>query len=291
MRFIRTLFLVILLEFVGLAVQYLHYAGSLDVPRPLGRSAFAASALLGLLWLFLAALRARRSRAANFDMIVAAESLIAFGILSLLLGLGLGILILATDPGRAELAATRLDIPELEPLLLPVAEGLVATAVATILANLLRQIEVVRYGTETTAAALPQATTPEELGQRLANLSSRLEVATQHLERLALAFRKGAEDYAAAMERLTAATTGVGARVEAEGEALRRALEQAGRHAQAFASELGAAGAAGSEAMRELAAESRRFRDAAREGTTLLDGLARLIASVERFIRPERERP
>lgn len=285
MRFIRTIFLVILLEFLGLAVQYLYYVGALQVPAVVGRSAYAGSALLGLFWLTVAAVRTRRRGEANFDMIVAAESLIAFGILSLLLGLGLSIMLLATG---LEMGGG--VVRDLEPLLLPIGEGLIATAVATILANVLRQLEVVRYGAEASAPPLAGAT-PEELGQRLAGLSGRLETTTQHLERLALAFRKGADEYAAAVQRLEAASSGLGARVEQESTGLGRALEEAGRHVRAFGTELGAAGTSGSEAMRELAAESRRFKEAAREGTTLLDGLGRLIASVERFVRPERDRP
>jgi hypothetical protein len=241
-------------------------------PPALGRFAYAGASLLGLLWLFFSAIRTRRRGVAHFDMIVAAESLIAFGILSLLLGLGLSILILATRFDAGGLGD--LGVNELEPLLLPVVEGLAATAVATILANVLRQLDVLRYGE---APVAPEAipATPEMLERRLESLAARLDLTSEHLDQLASTFRQGAEDYAASIERLHAATSGLGGQVEAIGQQMR-----------SFSSELAAAGTAGSEAVRELAAESRRFKDAAREGTTLLDGLARLIASVERFVRP-----
>jgi hypothetical protein len=272
MRFIRTIFLAILLSLAGLAAQYLHYLGRLAGPPALGRFAYAGASLLGLLWLFFSAIRTRRRGVAHFDMIVAAESLIAFGILSLLLGLGLSILILATRFDAGGLGD--LGVNELEPLLLPVVEGLAATAVATILANVLRQLDVLRYG-EAPVAPEEIPATPEMLERRLESLAARLDLTSEHLDQLALTFRQGAEDYAASIERLHAATSGLGGQVEAIGQQMR-----------SFSSELAAAGTAGSEAVRELAAESRRFKDAAREGTTLLDGLARLIASVERFVRP-----
>jgi hypothetical protein len=105
------------------------------------RFSFAIATLSAQIELFFAALWLRSRSATRFDMTVAAETLVALGVFSLIAGIVLAVI--ATP--SLHVTSSNGTLPDFEPLLIPFAEGLLASAAAPLLATLLRQIEVLKY--------------------------------------------------------------------------------------------------------------------------------------------------
>jgi hypothetical protein len=105
------------------------------------RLSFGIATLLAQTEVFFAALYLRSRSATRFDMTVAAETLVALGVFSLIAGIVLAVI--ATP--SLQITGGNGTLADFEPLLIPFAEGLFASAAAPLLATLLRQIEVLKY--------------------------------------------------------------------------------------------------------------------------------------------------
>lgn len=240
---------------------------------------YALGSVGGLLWLARAAFVLRKRGGERFDMIVASESIIAFGIFSLVLGLVMSL----NFASSTTLDLSDLTFEALRPLMVPFLEGLCAAAVAPALATVLRQYDALSAADE--GELIGGSAVPGGSGffKRLEILEERLNRAVAGAERLAASCEQGAERIEAAVESLADSTAGLGDSI---------AEQQARFAASATASEGELAGLSRSVAesrgaLEALTGETRALKAAATEGTTLLNGLAKLIASIDRFIKPD----
>lgn len=253
--------------------------GLVDLPWATGWI-YAAGSVGGLLWLTRAAFVLRRRSAERFDMVVAAEAIIAFGIFSLVLGLVISL-------NYATAAAIELDaltLATLRPLTIPFLEGLSAAAVAPALATILRQYDALASSEEGEVYGGSPVAGGSGFFKRLEQLDERLSSAVDGAERLALACESGAERVESAVAVLAEATSGLGEEIKAEGERFAAAAASGEGELRSLAQSV----AESRTALASLAEETRGLKAAAAEGTTLLNGLARLIDSVERFVKPDR---
>ena len=243
---------------------------------------YAAGSVGGLLWLARAAFVLRKRGGPSFDMIVASESIIAFGIFSLVLGLVMSL----NFASSTSLDLSELTLDALRPLMVPFLEGLCAAAVAPALATVLRQYDALSQADE--GELFGGSAVPGGSGffKRLEMLDERLNSAVAGAEALATSCEQGAERIEAAVETLAESTAGLGETI---------AEQQQRFAASATASESELVGLSRSvaqsrDALESLASETRALKNAASEGTTLLNGLGKLIASIDRFIKPDNER-
>ena len=105
------------------------------------RFSFGIATLGAQIWLFTAALYLRARSTTQFDMTVAAETLVALGVFGLITGI---VLAVVAAP-RANIILGSSTLKDFEPVLIPFGEGLFASAVAPLFATVLRQIEVLKY--------------------------------------------------------------------------------------------------------------------------------------------------
>jgi hypothetical protein len=147
------------------------------------RFSFGIATLVAQGWLFFAALYLRSRSAKRFDMTVAAETLVALGVFSLITGIVLAVI--ATPSAHITIGSSTL--PELEPLLIPFAEGLFASAVAPLLSTLLRQIEVLKY------APYPES---DSSGKELNRLRREADSAAEALNKITTATETASKNVA-----------------------------------------------------------------------------------------------
>lgn len=280
MPFLGSLITALVLAALGLGTGF--FAGPGSTPASV---LFGLGVLGGLLLLVVSAIGLRARRIPRFDMMVAAEVIVAYGILSLVLGLALAI----SNVLRSDVTQGGIQLEELRPLLTPFVEGLVAAGVAPLAAVALRQLEVLKYGAAELADSSPEA--------RLAELDERVRKVSEAFDNLATSCRKSAEEFeknasrfadtAGSWESAARKTKGALDAVASSAESGRSTLETAfGTIAAEADKARGALSGAVSE-FGELAGAFGRLRSAAAESSRLLEELQKLIASVERFIRPE----
>ncbi len=244
---------------------------------------YAAGSVGGLLWLARAAFVLRKRGAERFDMIVASESIIAFGIFSLVLGLVMSL----NFASNVALELSELTLANLRPLLVPFLEGLCAAAVAPALATVLRQYDALTSAEEGEligGSALPGGS---GFFKRLEVLDERLSRAVAGTEALATSCEEGAKRIEAAVETLADSTAGLGQTIAAQ----QARFAESATSSEAELASLGRSLAESRGALEALTGETRALKAAASEGTALLNGLAKLIASIDRFIKPDDARP
>ena len=252
--------------------------GLVDLPWATGWI-YAAGSVGGLLWLTRAAFSLRKHSSERFDMVVASEAIIAFGIFSLVLGLVISL----NYATRVAIDLRDLSLDTLRPLIVPFLEGLCAAAVAPALATILRQYDALSQAEEgETVGGLPVAG-GSGFFQRLEQLEERLGRAVDGAERLTLACEAGAERVEAAVATLSEATEGLGQQIATENERFAKAAASGGGALEDLAETVERSRGA----IASLSEETKTLKEAASEGTTLLNGLARLVESVERFVKPD----
>lgn len=240
---------------------------------------YAAGSVGGLLWLTRAAFSLRKRGAERFDMIVASEAIIAFGIFSLVLGLVMSL----NFASSTALELTELTLDSLRPLMVPFLEGLCAAAVAPALATVLRQYEALSHAEE--GELIGSSAVPGGSGffKRLEILDERLNRAVAGTEALAASCEQGAERIEAAVEALANSTAGLSETIAAQQERFASSATASEQELLGLSHSV----AESRGALEALAGETRALKQAASEGTTLLNGLAKLIASIDRFIKPD----
>lgn len=162
------------------------------------RYSFASATLIAQNWLFFAALYLRSRSAKRFDMTVAAETLVALGVFSLITGIVLAVM--AAPNTHVVIGSSTLA--DFEPVLIPFGEGLFASALAPLLATLLRQIEVLKYA--------PQ---------------SGNEPREEEVDRLRRALKGNTEGFSEALSRIKTETESAGERVKAFSEVAKSIVE------------------------------------------------------------------
>ena len=242
---------------------------------------YAVGSVGGLIWLTITAFSLRRRGEGAFDMVVAAEAIIAFGIFSLVLGLVMS-LNFAT---QAAPALDELSLETLRPLTIPFLEGLCAAAVAPALATILRQYDALSGTEEEAVMAGSPVAGGSGFFQRLEALEQGMTRAVEGAERLATVCESGAAKVETALGKLSESTDGLGDSIKSETERLAGAAKGGAVGLQ----ELTAKAGESKTALEALTTETQAFKEAAAESTTLLTGLADLIESVERFVKPDRK--
>lgn len=274
------------------------------------RFSFGVATLVAQSELFFAALYLRSRSARRFDMTVAAETLVALGVFSLITGIVLAVL---AAPGL-QITAGNSAPADFEPLLIPFAEGLFASAVAPLLATLLRQIEVLKY---------PSHSEGVSSGEHLDHLKHEIESAVKALSQLRIeteaatkntaSFAKAAKSILESLNDLAAnikdakgiipTTLSLVAReIGTAGPSVTAALNTTADNISTASGRVaaGLAGASssldnfttklvsGTETTKQMTEELGRLSKDAHATTGILKRLQELIESVTNFIRPEK---
>lgn len=250
-----------------------------------GDISFLVGTIGAQIWLFVWAIKLRARGVARFDMLVASELIIAFGVLSLILGIFISI---AFAFGTSNQSAD-LTIENLRPLLMPFAGGLFAAGIAPVLATVLRQLEVLKYGGGKDSGGGTVEDDLDHVKEKFREVTSVLntfitacERSQATFEKSATSFNKSADAYERGAEKALVALDRLGNAATSESDRLTKGLvsiaDELGKYQEKLAHS--------SREMASLTVEVRGFHEATHEGTTLLNGLNRLIESVERFIRP-----
>ncbi|MBX9814488.1 MAG: hypothetical protein A4S12_06300 [Proteobacteria bacterium SG_bin5] len=213
-------------------------------------------ALVFLRWQASALLRRR----ADFDAVIAAEMIVAFGVLSLILGISTAVI-----PLFLGTATLRVDsLAALAGIAIPFLEGLATAGLAPFFAVLLR-IEAHEAGSSEPGAELSELTIATQ------DLGTELRGAVR-------ALREMREQLAGA----AAQSQALGQAMQTEAAKLMLMVE---RSETKFAALAAAADKSSDEVVR-LATETARLNQAAGDTSALLTTLGDLIDSVERFVKP-----
>jgi hypothetical protein len=211
------------------------------------------------------ATKKHRAREAGFDAIIAAETVVAFGIMSLIFGLVGGVAPLFVNAG----SGGSFDRESLTALAVPFLEGLATAGMAPIFAVVLRTRTSEADGTVDASgdvAALARATADLAKQLRAANAAS--------------------GDLISSITSIAASTRTMAGEMAAETTNMRTVLHESQAHLKALAL---AAQSGGAEVGR-LANETQRLSGSAKEAGVLLDALSTLIVAVERYVAPARPR-
>ncbi len=281
---------------------------------PAREFAFLVGTFGAQFWLFIAAIGLRNRDIPGFDMLVAAEIIIAMGVFSLILGLGIAVFLAVESSAQI----TTFELSAMRPFLLPFGEGLLAAGLAPLLASVLRQIEVLNYSSKErdpgadlhddfSGLSTKVLAATESVGAWIAKIdesTSTFEQSTNAFNASAETFKEATSRYENAVGRMAKATETHTDKVETT---IAQHMEQIKALTEDFASKINAADASVRESLqktseaaaglstkfdeaggktRELTDEIDRFKKAVGQTATLLDGLQKLIESVNRFIRP-----
>ena len=217
-----------------------------------------------LVFLLRKAMDYTQQHVAGFDPVVASEGIVAFGVFALVLGL-------ASIGARFVFGLTDLSAGDDAALtnFFPFIEGLITAGFAPLFAIFLRL----------RIAEMDSA--PDAVGD-IHDLSR----ATADLTRQMLAAKRAIDTFGSGADAAGRSTAGLASAMKSEADKWGLALQEGRGHVQAF----GNATREGGTSVAALAAETSRLKAAAADAGNLLEELARLIASVERFVAPASRR-
>ena len=238
----------------------------------------------------------RRDRNA-VDIIVASETIISFGIGSLVFGLVEGIAHFINEPLRLT------EAPNFDALALylwPFAIGLFTAALGPMFAVILRNIDAFSQANGS-AGSVVDGSDLSATASELSRLVGEIRVATDSMSGLSKTFmatgkewhdawteiNRQMKDFASAIHTRTS-------EIDSEISSFKNALA-GGRDSIVAMSEqiatsgerFGAATERAGAAMKDLTSHTDAFKQKLQEGTRLLEGLEKIIASVQRFIKPD----
>lgn len=199
------------------------------------------------------------SKSEGFDPIVASETMVAFGVFSLVSGLSS--ILLALILGRIGSVSG----PNGLLVFLPFVEGLATAGLAPIFAMLLR-IRVAELETE-----IDPTGDMAGLASATADLTSAVKAANVAVE----TFQKSTTSAGTA-------ATGLASSMKSEADKWGLALQEGQAHVKTF----GEATRISSGEVSQLASATENLRRVSSEVSTLMEELSRLIAAVERFVEP-----
>jgi hypothetical protein len=141
-------------------------------------------------------------------MTVAAETLVALGVFSLITGIVLAVVV---SP-QVNITLGNSTLRDFEPLLIPFGEGLLASAAAPLLATILRQIEVLKYGGVASGDALSTeleslAEAADDAKRALANVATQARSMSAELSEMAAGSKAVAGGLKVAAGQIGDATT------------------------------------------------------------------------------------
>lgn len=248
--------------------------------------------------LFYSARKQSKSDPGSVDLLVAAETIIGIGIGSLVIGLSIGMFRILLDPPEFQ---EQLSLKSLRPYLFPFAGGLMAAGLAPLLAIWLRIMEADRVGRADATESPTAADKFTGLIAEFDRFTGKVKIATDSLHGLTETFKHSGDEWHAAGKRVDAAIGSLATSIESRTADVERDIDEfrravaGGREGIAKTAErlakagerFDAAAKIAGDAMRNLGEQTELFKEKLRDGTRLLDGLRELIASVERFIKPD----
>lgn len=211
----------------------------------------------------------RNSR--QFNLTVAAETLVAFGVLSLVVGLGSAILLAVN-----RFQATRsISVEDLSVVATVFIEGLFTAAVCPMLAMLIRireaHLRIIEAGGPEMDAAARAADV----------LTTQLNTVTTHLSALNASLEKEVKTIQAAVTDVSGAARAMAESLWTESKRTKEALQGV----ETGAASLGAAAEKTGIATTRLGADLSSLTKSASDAKALLDALSNAVESVERFIK------
>ena len=267
---------------------------------PLQPHVFLAAVVTGLIILSGMALALRKRQ--GFDLILASESIVAYGIFSLVTGLAITVFL----SQQSNLRFSELSAETLVDLLWPFLEGMVTAALCPFLALVVRGFE----NTES-----PSTSDPVGGGNataEFARLSKRLVVVCEKFEGLETVLTGLSQSIKDESERISKANEELAATIETGASGLKDPLDSFGTRLQSASSKaktdiesfgttikdqaeelktkvepLKAQLAALATAVNDSQKPMSDLGPSATDARVLLDGLSSLIKSVEKFIKPD----
>lgn len=260
------------------------------------RYSFATATLIAQNGLFWAALYLRSKSAKRFDMTVAAETLVALGVFSLITGIVLAVIALPS----ARITMGTSTLADLEPVLIPFGEGLFASAVAPLLATLLRQIEVLKYAPQSrNKSSLEEL---ERLRHALKREADGISGALSKIKNEAENAGEKVKAFSEVAKSIVEGLEGLSKKIKTEAASVEDALSSVAVHIRAGGEKVSSAFASTSTALNDFKTEATASAEAAKNAAvqltdlstkaqmsaSLLQRLQELIDTVNDFIRPER---
>jgi methyl-accepting chemotaxis protein len=225
--------------------------------------------------LFILALKLATVRP-RLNLTVAAETIVALGIFSLVISITLGIYGVLTL-SSPQMFASDISLEDVRRFVLPFLEGLSTAAVAPLVATFLRNFEASFSFHETGEAGMTET------------VLAASELAKQ-LERASANFTKLNEELDRNSDRLQSATASAATGANRLGEVFQTEANRLGhalQRVQAEVTGLSDATERGRGAVSNLTSGMSGLSDSAKDARDLLNALGSLIESVERFVRPE----
>ncbi len=270
------------LIFSAFAALAVFSSGILRATGHLGNGAIFATFAASISFLVYQAINLA-GRKPHLNLTLAAETIVAFGIFSLIVSIA--VVMLNVSEFLIKGSERELSIDEMRRFAWPFAEGLVAAAIAPFLATFFRHLESSTFTTEVDEPGLAAAT-------------SEAETLAAELKATATIFRSVNAEFVAAKDALlthqvaleralggAAKTTSMlSEALQTEAERLRVAVHRVQAEATGFAD----ASQKGRVTLGELGTSLSQLNESARDSRQLLDALGKLIESVERFIKPDR---
>jgi len=279
------------------------------------RFAFGIAAVVAEFWLAGAAWYLRARSEPRFDMTIAAETVVAFGVFSLIGGIALAIFVTRSNGlNLRDITDGGVNPGDLNLLLISFGDGLLASAFAPLLATVLRHLEALLYAplsatgasgepldllkhdAEITAKALAQLRTETEAAATYtASFAKAAKSILEALNELASSIKEAKGAVPAALSSVsreignagpsvTAAFISAAGNISSGGDQVVKALSGAGSSLEGFKTGV----TSGTETVRKMTDEFDRLGKEARAAAGLLKRLQELIDSVTNFIRPDR---
>jgi methyl-accepting chemotaxis protein len=261
------------------------------------RFAFGIAAVAAELELFAAAWYLRSQSEPRFDMTIAAETVVAFGVFSLIGGIALAIFATrGSSLNIHDMIEGNANPVDLDILLISFGDGLLASAFAPLLATVMRHVEVLLYTPHTETSASGDSLEllkhdADRVANALAKLRTEVEAAAAHTA----SFAKVAKSIFEALNELAAgirdargavpaALSSVSLEINSRGGQIAKALVETGSSLEGFKTGV----TAGADTIRGMTGEFDRLSKEARAATGMLTRLQELIDSVTNFIRPHK---
>jgi multisubunit Na+/H+ antiporter MnhG subunit len=231
-----------------------------------------------LTFLFLGAIALHKMKDPSFSMVVAAETIVAYGIASLTGGVALGL----TQALKMDWAASLVTPDHITRIATPFVEGILIAALAPLLAAALRNIDSASGGVISkpdSEGSIPELESRvKEIAQAVAGLNAEISKLSTTLINHIDQFEKAAKASTNAIEQ-------VGSQLKEQTGFLRAALQET----QAEIKGIGAAAGSSREALHGLGSQVTALNGSTEQATKLLDGLGRIIARFEGFISRDRK--
>lgn len=215
----------------------------------------------------------------RLNLTIAAESIVALGIFSLILSIAVALY--GVSDLITEMAKRALSIEDIRRFSVPFIEGLAAAAIAPFIATILRHVEASFIAAESGEMGLSEAS------REASSLAAELKQATETIAGLnrELTGTKGA--FESAIMGAAGAAGSLGTTLQTEAERLKFALQRV----QAEATGLSDASAKSRDAVVTFGSSMAGLSSSAHDAHELLDALGKLIESVERYVKPDRHPP